>query len=175
MGSSVEDVRLTLISGWPKTAVGEARMMSHLEEKVTEIGEGVRRTIQVADEARTHIMASSQPPPSCINVEGIVSAPSKLTPSLNERRLTAYPLTAATIGLRNLVTSVQWARKSFLYTSANSLLTISLMSAPAAKALSLPVSTTAPTLSSLLASLRAALSSVKRGELRAVGVVVYCG
>lgn len=55
-----------LISGCPKVAVGEARMMSHLREKIGVGGESrVRREGRGERKAgKTYIIASSHPPPS---------------------------------------------------------------------------------------------------------------
>ena len=80
----------SLISGWPNLALSAAMMMSH-------------------------IMASSQPPPS------------------------AKPATAATTGLRARAASSQSPAKLPIKASLKVLSAISLMSAPAAKAFSLPV------------------------------------
>ena len=86
----------SLISGWPNLAVSAAMMMSH-------------------------IMASSQPPPS------------------------AKPATAATIGLRRSATRSQRGDEVLLVGLHVGLSpAISLMSAPAANALSLPVITMQP-------------------------------
>ena len=63
----------------------------------------------------SHIIASSHPPPS------------------------AYPATAATVGVRVAANLAHGAKKSTAKTSANDSSDISLMSAPAANAFSLPV------------------------------------
>jgi hypothetical protein len=83
----------------------------------------------------SHIMASSHPPPK------------------------AYPLTAATSGLRTRLRSLHAANQSRSRKSANVLRLISLMSAPAAKAFSEPNSTMAPTSGSSSNAAAAALSS----------------
>ena len=77
---------------------------------------------------KSHIIASSQPPPS------------------------AKPATAAMIGLRARVTFSQRETKSPRKASVKLLSCISLMSAPAAKAFSEPVSTIAPIAGSRLES-----------------------
>mmetsp|Transcript_12457 Transcript_12457/g.50101 ORF Transcript_12457/g.50101 Transcript_12457/m.50101 type:complete len:241 (-) Transcript_12457:150-872(-) len=104
-----------LISGWPNLALAPATM-------------------------RSHIIASSQPPPS------------------------AKPLTAAMMGFFNLATSPQSPRRSFVYVSGYVRPAISLMSAPAAKAFSEPVRTIAPTAASWSKALAAALTSATSGE-----------
>ncbi len=73
---------------------------------------------------RSHCRASSQPPPS------------------------AKPATAAITGLRTSATRCQFAAKSPRKTSVKALSAISLMSAPAANALSEPVMTMQPILAS---------------------------
>ena len=85
-----------LISGWPNFAVSAARI-------------------------RSHIMASSQPPPS------------------------AKPATAAMTGFFTRSTVSHGAMKSLMKTAGKVRACISLISAPAAKAFSLPVMTMAAT------------------------------
>src|SRR6516165_1903427 len=97
---------------------------------------------------RSHCMASSQPPPS------------------------AKPATAATTGLRAAATRCQVAAKSARKTSVNPLPAISLISAPAAKALSEPVMMMQPTLLSASNASMARASSRINALLRALSA---CG
>ena len=100
----------SLISGWPNFAVSAAI-------------------------SRSHIIASSQPPPS------------------------AYPATAAMVGVRVAANLPHGAKKSAAKTSANDSSAISLMSAPAANAFSLPVMMIAPIPGSLSNSAAAVVTS----------------
>mmetsp|Transcript_18997 Transcript_18997/g.58481 ORF Transcript_18997/g.58481 Transcript_18997/m.58481 type:complete len:261 (-) Transcript_18997:124-906(-) len=102
------------ISGWPNLAAAPQIMMSH-------------------------IMASSQPPPS------------------------ANPFTAAIVGVRSDATSCHDANMSSAYVAGNVLSFISLMSAPAAKARSEPVRTMQPTDGSASHALVHAFTSAMSG------------
>ena len=90
------------------------------------------------------IIASSQPPPK------------------------AKPPTAVMIGLRTSVSRDQPANQSALYAVAKSRFDISLMSAPAAKALSLPVMMIALTSSSASNAAAASVMSVSTCRLSAL-------
>mmetsp|Transcript_7532 Transcript_7532/g.24830 ORF Transcript_7532/g.24830 Transcript_7532/m.24830 type:complete len:202 (+) Transcript_7532:3-608(+) len=106
------------ISGWPNFALGPAMI-------------------------RSHIIASSQPPPR------------------------AKPFTAAMIGFLIFVRSAQSPSMSWLYVSGKVMSAISLMSAPAAKARSDPVSTIAPTPGSLSKARNAPFTSAINGDDKA--------
>src|SRR5579871_1717123 len=97
---------------------------------------------------RSHCRASSQPPPS------------------------AKPATAAITGLRRVAARSQVAAKSPRNASVKVFSAISLMSAPAANALSEPVMTTQPTLSSASKASSACFSSPISALLRALSA---CG
>ena len=84
----------------------------------------------------SHIIASSQPPPS------------------------AYPATAAMVGVRVAANLPHAAKKSAAKTSANDRFAISLMSAPAANAFSLPVRMIAPMPASSSSSAAAVVTSL---------------
>mmetsp|Transcript_90450 Transcript_90450/g.193968 ORF Transcript_90450/g.193968 Transcript_90450/m.193968 type:complete len:216 (-) Transcript_90450:23-670(-) len=105
----------SLISGWPKTALSLASMMSH-------------------------IMAISQPPPK------------------------AKPFTAAITGTWHFATHSQALNLSFMVISLNDKGAISLMSAPAAKALPDPVRIMQPVEGSASATARASARSRMRGS-----------
>ncbi|CFR82467.1 Uncharacterised protein [Mycobacterium tuberculosis] len=83
----------------------------------------------------SHIIASSQPPPS------------------------AYPATAAIVGVRTAASLPQVAKKSAVNASANVRSAISLMSAPAANALAEPVMMIAPMSGSSSSSVAALVTS----------------
>ena len=97
---------------------------------------------------RSHCIASSQPPPS------------------------AKPATAATTGLRAFAAACQLPAKSPMKTSTADLSDISLMSAPAANALSEPVSRMQPMPASASNSAMARASSALSAELSALSA---CG
>ena len=90
------------------------------------------------------IIASSQPPPR------------------------AYPPTAVMTGLRTFVSRSQPANQSARYAVAKSRSAISLMSAPAAKAFSLPVMMIARTASSASKAVAASVMSVSTWRLSAL-------
>ena len=111
-----------MISGWPNSAFSPAKMMSH-------------------------IMASSQPPPS------------------------AKPFTAAMMGVLASASADQFDKKLPLHTSLNVLFCISLMSAPAAKARVEPVSTMQAICGWASNVLTAALSSSMSSAHRALSAL----